>query len=85
MEEWGTFDRTHLRWFTLDSARRLVRDAGLAIERERFTPSALPLQGRLPAAVAGSDGLARLRRALADRLPGLFALQFVLVARRPAG
>ena len=43
----GVMDRTHVRWFTFRSARRLLRAAGCAIERVDYTPfvvrAALPL------------------------------------------
>lgn len=70
-EEHGLFDRTHLRFFTRVSARRMVEDAGLTVEREAFAGAPLPLQGRIGA-------LARLQPALVRRRPELFALQVVL-------
>lgn len=75
-EDFGLFDRTHLRWFTLASARALVRDAGLQVTAEQHTPAPLPLEAHvaLPAS---------LRRALVARRPGLFALQVVLTGERP--
>ncbi|HEY7621225.1 MAG TPA: class I SAM-dependent methyltransferase [Solirubrobacteraceae bacterium] len=79
MRDWGTFDRTHLRWFTRSGARELLRGAGLTIEREQFTPAPLPGEAlaRDPDAAPGR-ALARARRLAADRAPELFALQFVL-------
>lgn len=32
----GLFDRTHLRWFTLADARRLIEDSGLAVEAASY-------------------------------------------------
>jgi methionine biosynthesis protein MetW len=84
LRDWGTFDRTHLRWFTRASAQDLVRGAGLTIEREQFTPAPLPGE---PLVRRADDppgrALRRARQAAADRRPELFALQFVLTARRP--
>ena len=76
-EEHGLFDRTHLRWLTLADARALVEGAGLEIVRQAFTEAPLPFEARvaLPA---------WLRRAAVGAAPGLFALQVVLVAQRPA-
>ena len=74
----GLFDRTHLRFFTRATARELVRDAGLEVEREAFAPAALPLESRVPA-------LGRLAPRLVAWRPELFALQTVLVCRRPRG
>jgi SAM-dependent methyltransferase len=68
----GLFDRTHLRFFTRDSARELARRAGFAVQQERPTSAPLPLESRVPA-------LGRVRAPCVRRCPGLFALQFVLV------
>jgi methionine biosynthesis protein MetW len=75
-EEFGLFDRTHLRWFTLPSARALVEGAGLRVVAEQHTPAPLPLEAHI-ALPAG------LRRAAVARRPGLFALQVVLTGERP--
>jgi methionine biosynthesis protein MetW len=76
-EDHGLFDRTHLRWFTLGDARDLVRSAGLQIVRERHTEAPLPLEAHV--ALPGIVRAAAVRAA-----PGLFALQVVLTAQRPA-
>lgn len=43
----GVMDRTHVRWFTFRSAKRLVRAAGCTLEKVDYTPfvvrAALPL------------------------------------------
>ena len=70
----GLFDRTHLRFFTLASARELVERAGLAVEDASYAPAPLPLESRVPA-------LGRLTDRLVARRPELFALQLVLVCR----
>jgi methionine biosynthesis protein MetW len=76
-EDHGLFDRTHLRWFTLGDARALVRSARLEVTGERFTEAPLPLEAHV--------GLPGWMRAAAVRgAPSLFALQIVLVGRRPA-
>jgi len=67
----GIFDRTHLRWFTLRDAHRLLDQAGcdvVAVDRlYRLGPERPPL-----------------RSALVPRLPGrtLLTFQHVLVGRR---
>jgi methionine biosynthesis protein MetW len=70
-EDFGLFDRTHLRWFTRASARALVEGAGLAVAGESFTEAPLPLEAHvaLPAS---------LRALAVRRRPELFALQVVL-------
>ena len=68
----GLFDRTHLRFFTRESARELAHRAGFAVRREAPAPAPLPLESRVPA-------LARVRDPCVRRCPELLALQFVLV------
>jgi methionine biosynthesis protein MetW len=67
-EETGIFDATHLRFFTVETARALLVDAGLRVERAAFVG---PLTYRM-----GGTGLAltRLR-------PQLLANQVVLEGR----
>jgi 2-polyprenyl-3-methyl-5-hydroxy-6-metoxy-1,4-benzoquinol methylase len=74
----GLFDRTHLRFFTRDSARELATRAGFAVQQERPAGAPLPLESRVPA-------LGRVRDPFVRRYPELLALQFVLVlsAQRP--
>jgi methionine biosynthesis protein MetW len=74
--EHGLFDRTHLRFFTLASARALAESAGLRIVAERFAPAPLPLQARVPA-------LRALERVAVRARPELFALQVLLVCEAP--
>jgi methionine biosynthesis protein MetW len=82
LHDWGTFDRTHLRWFTRASARELVQRAGLSIAREQFTAAPLPGEPLVRRADAPPGrALARARQLAADRAPELFALQFVLTGR----
>ena len=76
-EDFGLFDRTHLRWFTRADARALLTGAGLEVRSERFTEAPLPLEARLTVP-------AWLRSAAVRRAPELFALQVVLVGQRPA-
>jgi methionine biosynthesis protein MetW len=70
-EDFGLFDRTHLRYFTRTTARELVERAGLTVEDEAFAGAPLPLQSRLPA-------IGRLERRALALSPELFALQIVL-------
>jgi SAM-dependent methyltransferase len=70
--DFGLFDRTHLRFFTRDSAQELARRAGFAVRRALPAGAPLPLESRFPA-------LARVRDPSVRRCPGLLALQFVLV------
>jgi methionine biosynthesis protein MetW len=86
LEDSGTFDRTHLRWFTLESVYELAAQAGFMVERERFTPAPLPLEALVRRVAGGTPEaprfpLGHLRWWLARRAPRLFALQFGLVLR----
>lgn len=47
-EESGILDRTHLRFFTLKSARQLFADAGLQIVEERYASFVLPWGRSMP-------------------------------------
>ncbi|HEU4657343.1 MAG TPA: methionine biosynthesis protein MetW [Capillimicrobium sp.] len=70
-EDFGLFDRTHLRFFTRETARELAHEAGFRVVAERFADAPLPLESRVPA-------LRRLRPLALRRAPELFALQTVL-------
>jgi len=76
-EDFGLFDRTHLHFFTRETARDLAREAGFELTDERFAEAPLPLESRVPA-------LGALRPAALRRVPELFALQFVLTLRPTA-
>jgi methionine biosynthesis protein MetW len=75
-EDFGLFDRTHLRFFTRTTAHQLAREAGFTIAGERFTDAPLPLESHVPA-------LGRLRGPALRARPELFALQVVLDLRAP--
>ncbi len=90
LDDSGTFDRTHLRWFDGPHLRELVARAGLVVLDERHTCAPLPaeapvrrLLGVDPQAAPGWLRAARQR--LADRWPGAFALQYVLTLTTPQG
>lgn len=79
--ERGILDRTHLHFFTRDTAVALLRDAGLAVERVSAT--GIPLDELWP----GGEGsrpyaaLTRLQHLALALAPRLFGFQWVLVAR----
>lgn len=70
--DFGLFDRTHLRFFTRESATELARRARFDVLEEHPAAAPLPLESRVPA-------LGRRRDPFVRRYPGLLALQFVLV------
>jgi 2-polyprenyl-3-methyl-5-hydroxy-6-metoxy-1,4-benzoquinol methylase len=81
--ERGILDRTHLRFFTRRSARRLLKDAGYEIVEERATVMPVELAlGMSPDSLA----MRLLNRVLAFAtrlMPGLFGYQHILVGRLP--
>lgn len=84
-QEFGVYDRTHLRFFTRETLIELVRSAGLRPAEWLYTPN-LTLTGlyrrtagRLPFLRAPAR---RLDRWLAYRWPGLFAVQLLVACER---
>jgi SAM-dependent methyltransferase len=83
--ETGLLDRAHLRFFTRRTAHELVRGAGFAIERERFSPIEQPPGVLRRIAPLATDVAVK---ALLRAWPELMAQQFVLrlrPAQRPGG
>ncbi len=105
----GILDDSHLRFFTRDTARRLLEDAGLDVLRVEQNPMIARAAKDLIVKAYGLRGAARspetfsptalseslpyklyrgvVRPAedlVAERAPGLFAFQNVVVARKPA-
>jgi 2-polyprenyl-3-methyl-5-hydroxy-6-metoxy-1,4-benzoquinol methylase len=78
----GILDRTHLRFFTDRSLRRLLGAAGLVIVRR--TATAVPLYQVVPKAWHGRllDVAHAVSAALSRALPRLLGYQFVVVAER---
>ena len=76
----GILDRTHLRFFTRESARALLRTSGFRIVGEWTTP--IPVELAVPA-LARPPLVAPVRAAsalLGRTAPGLFGYQFVFEA-----
>jgi methionine biosynthesis protein MetW len=79
----GTFDSSHLRWFTRDSVATLLADAGLRDCEVDVIVPALRNHLRLrPARLA--DRAEAAWQALGRRLPGLLGYQVIGVGRRAA-
>jgi len=80
----GILDRTHLRFFTRRTARRLVEDAGFRIRRVQATP----VPAELAVALLRRAPFRALSRALfaaaAALRPTLFGYQFVIEAEPAA-
>jgi 2-polyprenyl-3-methyl-5-hydroxy-6-metoxy-1,4-benzoquinol methylase len=73
MADSGILDRTHLRFFTLFSARKMIEDCGLEIEKVR--PSAGYIER------FGLNKLVRIGQRLLFMWPELLAVQFIFIAR----
>ncbi|HEY9141582.1 MAG TPA: class I SAM-dependent methyltransferase [Bryobacteraceae bacterium] len=69
--DWGILDRTHLHFYTRQTAREMVEQCGFTVRAWGFRP---PLWPVLPKA---------LRGAMTKVWPSLFAIQFVIVCARP--
>jgi 2-polyprenyl-3-methyl-5-hydroxy-6-metoxy-1,4-benzoquinol methylase len=78
----GILDRTHLRFFTDRSLRRLLGAAGLVIVRR--TATAVPLYQVVPIAWHGRllDAVHAVSAACSRAFPRLLGYQFVVVAER---
>ena len=79
-EESGTFDATHLQWFTADRLLAMVAAAGLE------APDLMPVVPRLRNHLSRLGRLAPLEsawQALGRRRPALLGYQLVVAARRP--
>jgi methionine biosynthesis protein MetW len=74
LEDFGLFDRTHLRFFTRRSSEELLTTSGWTVTGRHLVPGPVPLQGRV-------RGARRLAGPAARALPELFAWQFINEAR----
>ncbi|MGB9031965.1 MAG: class I SAM-dependent methyltransferase [Acidobacteriaceae bacterium] len=77
-QDWGILDRTHFRFFDRQSSAELLEQAGYEILRARPDgpiPYIGPIRRLFPSLVTKVD------RLVCSLAPGLFAFQFVYVAR----
>jgi 2-polyprenyl-3-methyl-5-hydroxy-6-metoxy-1,4-benzoquinol methylase len=77
----GLLDRTHLRFFTRKTARRLLEDGGYSIEAERETVIPIELVLGWSEKNIVLRGLNRLLAMATWLMPGLFGYQIMFVAR----
>jgi 2-polyprenyl-3-methyl-5-hydroxy-6-metoxy-1,4-benzoquinol methylase len=83
--ERGIMDRTHLRFYTRRTARRLLEEAGYEILEIRATVTPAELVVGLAPANPFIRALHTVQAAFARLLPGLMGYQFVFLARpRPS-
>lgn len=96
-QDTGVLDRTHLRFYTRRTARRLISDAGLNIVRTTYNPGLLRPLVPIAKSMAKNDKDALLRspayrvylnavhpleRAIASLWPGMLAFQMIFEAER---
>jgi hypothetical protein len=74
LDDFGLFDRTHLRFFTRRSAEALLTENGWTVTGTHVVPGPVPFQGRV-------RGAARLAPAATKARPELFGWQFINEAR----
>jgi hypothetical protein len=76
----GSLDETHLRSFTLNSARALVQKAALRVKQIAVTPIPLPLVFPSTREGASCHFLHRANWAIMQMWKRLFAYQVIIVA-----
>jgi 2-polyprenyl-3-methyl-5-hydroxy-6-metoxy-1,4-benzoquinol methylase len=79
--ERGILDRTHLRFFTRRSARRLLAQCGLEILKERVTVMPIELVLGVPPKHPIMKGLTAMLASLTRLFPRLLGYQFVFAVR----
>jgi len=82
--ERGLLDRTHVRFYTHKTARRLLEQAGYEIVRK--VNSVMPVElvlGLAPESIL-MRALNTLLAGLTSLMPGLFGYQIIFVARKPS-
>ena len=81
-EERGIMDKTHLRFFTLKTFKKLAKEANLNIIKEDFTPIPLPMvhksfrEGRM------LNPIHKLNYAAIKIMPRLLSFQLILYCRK---
>jgi len=78
--ERGILDKTHLQFFTKDTAKQLLVDAGLKVER--ILSTVVPLEDFGNGIV--TKGMMGMQRLAVAALPRLFAMQWIFVAKPAA-
>lgn len=77
-DQYGIMDATHLRWFTKQSLRKFVENCGYTVDKMLFTAGAtLPVYEKMR--WLSRDFRTKVVRSLSQRIPNMFACQFVIV------
>ncbi|HEX2973377.1 MAG TPA: methyltransferase domain-containing protein [Tepidisphaeraceae bacterium] len=77
----GILDRTHLHFYTRDTASDMLHQAGLKIERVFATGVPLDELWRRGEGRSLFNAMMRMQHLLVDLAPGLFAFQWIFLAR----
>lgn len=77
----GILDRTHLRFFTFETAQELLRQSGYQIVNWEITQEAVPLAGRLASVLLLRRLIPYWKRFMLDRCPNLCGAVFVFEAK----
>lgn len=78
----GIMDRTHLRFFTLRTAKRLLEDSGFSVVKLTATPPPLPEVWSMTAPSRPLYFLHVLSNIVTTAWKSLFAYQFLLIAKK---
>ena len=81
-EERGIMDKTHLRFFTLKTFRKLAKDSNLKIVKEDFTPIPLPMVHEKFQEDKILNPLHKLNYHVMKLTPKLLSFQFILYCRK---
>jgi 2-polyprenyl-3-methyl-5-hydroxy-6-metoxy-1,4-benzoquinol methylase len=83
--ERGILDKTHLRFFTRKTARKMVESRGYQVLEEQMTVIPIELICKMPARSPLMRGLNFVLRVLTRIAPSLFGYQIMFVVRPPLG
>jgi 2-polyprenyl-3-methyl-5-hydroxy-6-metoxy-1,4-benzoquinol methylase len=81
-EEWGIMDRTHLRFFTRQTAQTMLRESGFEVLHSEAIRGFSPVTGGSVVKRLGRAARTRVRNLLVKLWPTMFAKQFILVGMR---
>ncbi len=84
-EDWGIMDRTHLRFFTRQTAHKMLRESGFDVLHSEAIRGFSPLKGGSAVRLFGRAARTRVRNLLVKVWPTMFAKQFILVGIRMRG
>lgn len=81
-KEKGILDKTHLRFYTKKTFKKLMRDAGLKIVDIKATPIPLPMLAQMTAKGKPLNFIHQLNYLVTLLWKNIFAFQFVIIAKK---